>query len=82
VAEFGPKTEQTEFVAHDLLLNYPLTQHQHMMSTYMNNTPNRFRTILLIALVTALPLLGSCGIPTDEQPRDIDPSQQINLNKP
>jgi hypothetical protein len=48
----------------------------------MNNTPNRFRTILLIALVTALPLLGSCGIPTDEQPRDIDPSQQINLKKP
>ena len=53
-----------------------------MMSTYMNNTPNRIRTMLLIALVTALPLLGSCGIPTDEQPRDIEPSQQINLNKP
>jgi hypothetical protein len=52
------------------------------MSTLMNNSPNRFRTMLLIVLVSALPLLGSCGIPTDEQPRDIDPSQQSNLNKP
>jgi hypothetical protein len=71
-----------EFVAHDLLLNYQLIQHQQVMSTLMNNSPNRFRTMLLIVLVSALPLLGSCGIPTDEQPRDIDPSQQSNLNKP
>ena len=48
----------------------------------MNNTSIRFRTLLLIALVSTLPLLGSCGIPTDKQPRDIDPSQQTNLNKP
>lgn len=48
----------------------------------MNNTSKRFRTLLLIALVSTLPLLGSCGIPTDKQPRDIDPSQQSNLNKP
>jgi len=48
----------------------------------MNNTSMRFRILLLIALVSALPLLGSCGIPTDKQPRDIDPSQQSNLNKP
>ena len=48
----------------------------------MNNTSQRFRTLLLIALVSTLPLLGSCGIPTDKQPRDIDPSQQSNLNKP
>jgi hypothetical protein len=48
----------------------------------MNNTSMRFRTLLLIALVSALPLLGSCGIPTDKQPRDINPSQQSNLNKP
>ena len=48
----------------------------------MNNTSMRFRALLLIALVSALPLLGSCGIPTDKQPRDIDPSQQSNLNKP
>jgi hypothetical protein len=82
VAEFGQKTEQMEFVAHDLLLNYQSTQHRQMMSTTMSNTSKRFRTMVLIALVTALPLLGSCGIPTDEQPRDIDPSQQINLNKP
>ena len=71
-----------EFVAHDLLLNYQLIQHQQVMSTLMNNSPNRFRTMLLIVLVFAFPLLGSCGIPTDEQPRDIDPSQQSNLNKP
>jgi hypothetical protein len=38
--------------------------------------------MMLIVIVSALPLLGSCGIPTDEQPRDIEPSQQINLNKP
>jgi hypothetical protein len=37
---------------------------------------------MLIVIVSALPLLSSCGIPTDEQPRDIEPSQQINLNKP
>jgi|GEM_PF-1504669 hypothetical protein len=48
----------------------------------MNNTTSRIRTMLLIALVSALPLLSSCGIPTDKQPRDIDPSQQTNLNKP
>jgi len=48
----------------------------------MNNTSIRFRAILLIVLVSALPLLNSCGIPTDEQPREIDPSQQTNLNKP
>jgi hypothetical protein len=48
----------------------------------MNNTSMRLRTLLLIALVSALPLLSSCGIPTDKQPRDIDPSQQSNLNKP
>jgi hypothetical protein len=53
-----------------------------MMSITMSNTPKRFRTMVLIALVSALPLLGSCGIPTDKQPRDIDPSQQTNLNKP
>jgi hypothetical protein len=71
-----------EFVAHDLLLNYQSTQHQQMMSITMNNAPTRFRTLLLILLISALPMLGSCGIPTDEQPRDIDPSQQTNLNKP
>jgi hypothetical protein len=38
--------------------------------------------MMLIVFVSALPLLGSCSIPTDEQPRDIDPSQQTNLNKP
>lgn len=48
----------------------------------MNNTSMRFRALLLIALVSTLPLLGSCGIPTDKQPRDVDPSQQSNLNKP
>jgi hypothetical protein len=48
----------------------------------MNNTPSRLRNLLLIAAVSALPLLASCGIPTDEQPRDISPSQQTNLNKP
>ena len=53
-----------------------------MMSITMNNAPTRFRTLLLILLISALPMLGSCGIPTDEQPRDIDPSQQTNLNKP
>jgi hypothetical protein len=71
-----------EFVAHDLLLNYQSIQHQQMMSTTMNSAPTRFRTLLLIVLISALPMLGSCGIPTDEQPRDIDPSQQTNLNKP
>jgi hypothetical protein len=48
----------------------------------MINNPIRFRTMLLIVLVSTLPLLGSCGIPTDDQPRNIDPSQQSNLNKP
>jgi hypothetical protein len=48
----------------------------------MNNNPRRIRSMLLIVLVAALPLLGSCAIPTDDQPRDIDPSQQSNLNKP
>jgi hypothetical protein len=38
--------------------------------------------MLLAAMVVALPFLGSCSIPTDDQPRDIDPSQQSNLNKP
>lgn len=38
--------------------------------------------MLLVAIVIALPLLGSCAIPTDDQPRDIDPSQQNDLNKP
>ncbi|MEY4655781.1 MAG: hypothetical protein RL073_8 [Actinomycetota bacterium] len=38
--------------------------------------------MLLVALFIALPLLGSCAIPTDDQPRDIDPAQQSNLNKP
>jgi hypothetical protein len=71
-----------EFVAHDLLLNYQSIQHQQMMSITMNSAPTRFRTLLLIVLISALPMLGSCGIPTDEQPRDIDPSQQTNLNKP
>jgi hypothetical protein len=71
-----------EFVAHDLLLNYQLIQHTHMTSITMTNTPTRFRTMMLIVIVSALPLLSSCGIPTDEQPRDIEPSQQINLNKP
>jgi hypothetical protein len=52
------------------------------MSTASNNTSLRLRTMLLVALVIALPLLGSCSIPTDDQPRDIDPSQQGNLNKP
>lgn len=52
------------------------------MRTASNNTSLRLRTMLLIALVIALPLLGSCAIPTDDQPRDIDPSQQSNLNKP
>jgi hypothetical protein len=52
------------------------------MSTASNNTLLRLRTMLLVALVIALPLLGSCAIPTDDQPRDIDPSQQGNLNKP
>jgi len=52
------------------------------MTTTPHHCPTRFRTMLLIALATALPLLGSCGIPTDKQPRDIDPSQQTNLNKP
>jgi hypothetical protein len=71
-----------EFVAHDLLLNYQLIQHRQMTSITMTNAPTRFRTMMLIVFVSALPLLGSCGIPTDEQPRDIEPSQQINLNKP
>ena len=52
------------------------------MSTASNNTSLRLRTMLLVAVVIALPLLGSCAIPTDDQPRDIDPSQQSNLNKP
>lgn len=52
------------------------------MSTALSNTSLRLRTMLLIAVVIALPLLGSCAIPTDDQPRDIDPSQQSNLNKP
>lgn len=52
------------------------------MSTALSNTSLRLRTFLLIAVVIALPLLGSCAIPTDDQPRDIDPSQQSNLNKP
>ena len=52
------------------------------MNTLMSNTSLRFRTLLLITFVVALPLLSSCGIPTDDQPRDIDPSQQSNLNKP
>ena len=52
------------------------------MSTASNNTSLRLRTMLLVALVIAIPLLGSCAIPTDDQPRDIDPSQQGNLNKP
>lgn len=52
------------------------------MSTSLSNTSLRLRTMLLIAVVIALPLLGSCAIPTDDQPRDIDPSQQSNLNKP
>jgi hypothetical protein len=82
VAEFGLKIVWTEFAAHDLSLNYQSTQHQQVMSTLMNNNSRRFRTMLLIVLVTALPLLGSCAIPTDDQPRDIDPSQQSNLNKP
>lgn len=53
-----------------------------LTSTLMSRTTLRFRTMLLIAIVVALPLLGSCGIPTDDQPRDINPSQQNNLNKP
>lgn len=48
----------------------------------MSNTSLRLRTMLLAALIIAFPLLGSCGIPTDDRPRDIDPSQQSNLNKP
>ena len=52
------------------------------MSTALSNTSLRWRTMLLIAVVIALPLLGSCAIPTDDQPRDIDPSQQSNLNQP
>jgi hypothetical protein len=71
-----------ESAAPDLLLNYQLIQLKPMTSTLMNNTTSRIRTMLLIALVSALPLLSSCGIPTDKQPRDIDPSQQTNLNKP
>ncbi|MFM1839457.1 MAG: hypothetical protein RIS37_723 [Actinomycetota bacterium] len=38
--------------------------------------------LALIATVILVALLSSCGIPTDTQPRDIDPEQQINLNKP
>ena len=71
-----------EFEAHALLLNYQLTQHQQVMNTLMNSNSRRFQTMLLIVLVAAIPLLGSCAIPTDDQPRDIDPSQQSNLNKP
>jgi hypothetical protein len=71
-----------EFEAHGLLLSYQSTQHQLVMSTHMNNNLRRIQTMLLIVLVAALPLLGSCAIPTDDQPRDIDPSQQSNLNKP
>jgi hypothetical protein len=82
VAEFGLKIAWMEFAVHDLSLNYQLTQHQQVMSTLMINNPIRFRTMLLIVLVLTLPLLGSCGIPTDDQPRNIDPSQQSNLNKP
>ena len=52
------------------------------MSTVSSNTSLRVRTMLLVAVVLALPLLSSCAIPTDDQPRDIDPSQQSNLNKP
>jgi len=52
------------------------------MSTVSSNTSLRLRTTLLVAVVIALTLLGSCAIPTDDQPRDIDPSQQSNLNKP
>ena len=52
------------------------------MSTVSSNTSLRLRTMLLVACVITLPLLGSCAIPTDDQPRDIDPSQQSNLNKP
>lgn len=39
-------------------------------------------TRLLIAASLLVALLSSCGIPTDTQPRDIDPEQQTNLNKP
>jgi hypothetical protein len=52
------------------------------MSTASSNTLLRLRMTLLAAMVIALPMLGSCGIPTDDQPRNIDPSQQSNLNKP
>ncbi|MFM7124846.1 MAG: hypothetical protein ACKOXW_06125 [Actinomycetes bacterium] len=52
------------------------------MSTVSSKTSPRLRKILLVVLVSALPLLGSCAIPTDDQPRDINPSQQSNLNKP
>jgi hypothetical protein len=52
------------------------------MSTASSNISLRLRMTLLVAMVIALPMLGSCGIPTDDQPRNIDPSQQSNLNKP
>jgi hypothetical protein len=48
----------------------------------MNNVPIRRKAIALIMLACTLTFLGSCGIPTDDQPRDINPSQQTNLNKP
>ena len=48
----------------------------------MIDRPTRRRAIVLVMFICTLPLLGSCGIPTDEQPRDISPSQQTNLNKP
>jgi hypothetical protein len=82
VAEFGPRIELTEFVERDLLLNYQLTPHHQVTSTHMNNVPIRRKAIALIMLACTLPFLGSCGIPTDDQPRDINQSQQTNLNKP
>lgn len=42
----------------------------------------RHTSRLLIGALLLVALLGACGIPTDTQPRDIDPEQQINLNKP
>ena len=42
----------------------------------------RHSPLSLIAAVILVALLSSCGIPTDTQPRNIDPEQQINLNKP
>ena len=49
----------------------------------MNHAAHWRRITTLLVAVTCLSIItAACGIPTDDQPRNIDPALQTNLNKP